>query len=161
MPRVSGKKTDGPSQIELPLFGARGNGGDKRAAAEESPRTAAPSPSPSRAASSPSRAASLPSPAEVTPRAGLRVIQGGGQRTHEALQSRDAVVRVLVEAGADLLLRRISVERADEIERKVDRILRLFDQVDHTPLLMPVLQRQLDDLEALMRETRSIRQARR
>lgn len=105
--------------------------------------------------------AASPKPAEVAPRAGLRVIQGGGQRTHETLKSRDAVVRVLVEAGADLLLRRISVERADEIERKVDRILRLFDQVDDTPLLMPVLQRQLDDLEALMRETRSIRQARR
>lgn len=146
MPRVSGKKNEGPSQIELPLFTARAEEGERRLVTEESPRVAAP-----------------PAPPEVSaaPRGGLRVIQGGGQRTHEALKSRDAVVRVLVEAGADLLLRRISAERADEIERKVDRILRLFDQVDSTPLLMPVLQRQLDDLEALMRETRSIRQARR
>ncbi|MBX5484686.1 MAG: hypothetical protein IRZ16_22920 [Myxococcaceae bacterium] len=87
----------------------------------------------------------------------MRVIQGGGQRKQEPLASRDAVVRVLVEAGADLLLRRISPERAGEIERKVDRVLRLFDQVDAAPMLMPVLQRQLDDLEALMQETREVR----
>jgi hypothetical protein len=91
----------------------------------------------------------------------LRVIQGEGRREVEKLGSRDAVVRVLLEAGADLLLRRISAERADEIERKVDRILRLFDQVDDQPVLMSVLQRQLDDLEALMRETRAQQPARR
>jgi hypothetical protein len=98
-------------------------------------------------------------PARVEPpaapaRPSLKVIQGGGARTFEKLASRDAVIRVLVEAGADLLLRRISPERNQEIERKVDRVLRLFDQVDGTPELMPVLKRQLDDLEALMRETR-------
>lgn len=71
------------------------------------------------------------------------------------------MVRVLVEAGADLLLRRISAERAEEIERKVDRVLRLFDQVDGAPVLMPVLKRQLDDLESLMRETREVRAVRR
>jgi hypothetical protein len=84
----------------------------------------------------------------------LRVIQGGGQKTEEPLASRDAVARVLMEAGADLLLRRISSQRAEEIERQVDRILGLFDQVDGTPELLPVLKKRLDDLEALMRETR-------
>jgi hypothetical protein len=71
------------------------------------------------------------------------------------------VARVLMEAGADLLLRRITSARAAEIERKVDRILDLFDRVDAMPVLMPVLRRHLDDLEALMRETREVRAARR
>jgi hypothetical protein len=94
-------------------------------------------------------------------RLGLRVLQGGGQRVQESLESRDAVVRVLVEAGADLLLRRITPERAEEIEATVERVLRLFDQVDHTPALFPRLQRELDDLEGLMRETRTQRASRR
>ena len=92
----------------------------------------------------------------------LRVLPGGGQRRQEEpLGSRDAVVRVLLEAGADLLLRRISSVRAEEIEGRVDRILELFDRVDQVPALMPVLRRQLDELEALMRETRDVRKARR
>jgi hypothetical protein len=89
---------------------------------------------------------------------GLRVIEGGGQRRQdEPLVSRDAVARVLMEAGVDLLLRRITPARAAEIERRVDRILDLFDRVDAAPLLMPVLQRHLDELEVLMRETRQVR----
>jgi hypothetical protein len=92
---------------------------------------------------------------------GLRVIRGEGKRTQEPLASRDAVARVLMEAGADLLLRRISPARAGEIERQVDRVLDLFDRVDAAPVLMPVLKRQLDALEALMRETREVRAARR
>jgi len=92
---------------------------------------------------------------------GLRVIRGEGQRTQEPLASRDAVARVLMEAGADLLLRRISPARAGEIERQVDRVLDLFDRVDAAPVLMPVLKRHLDALEALMRETRQVRAARR
>lgn len=70
------------------------------------------------------------------------------------------MVRALVSAGADLLLRRISVERAEEIEKQVERVLELFDRVDATPALMPVLRRKLDDLEALLGETRAIRQRR-
>jgi len=93
-------------------------------------------------------------PAASAGRVGLRVIQGGGQRTQEKLGSRDAVVRVLIEAGADMLLKRISAERAEHIEQRVNKILDLFDRVDESPSLMPVLQRQLDDLEALMTETR-------
>ena len=104
------------------------------------------------------RAVAPPVAAPVRPvRPGLRVIQGGGQRVQEPLASRDAVVRVLVEAGADLLLRRISPERAEYIERQVDEILVLFDRVDAAPILMPVLRRKLDELEALMTETRSSR----
>lgn len=93
---------------------------------------------------------------------GLRVIQGEGQRRpDEPLTSRDAVARVLMEAGADMLLRRISPQRAGEIERRVDRVLDLFDRVDDNPILMPVLRRHLDELETLMRETREKRPARR
>lgn len=92
---------------------------------------------------------------------GLRVIRGEGQRKEEPLASRDAVARVLMEAGADLLLRRITPARAGEIERLVDRVLDLFDRVDSAPVLMPVLRRHLDALEALMRETREVRAARR
>jgi hypothetical protein len=94
-------------------------------------------------------------PSEQRSGAGLRVIRGEGQRRpHEPLTSRDAVARVLIEAGADMLLRRISPARAEEIERQVDRVLELFDRVDDMPILMPVLKRHLDELEALMRETR-------
>ena len=87
----------------------------------------------------------------------LRVIKGLGQKQQEPLASRDAVARVLMEAGADLLLRRISSERAEEIEQQVDEILRLFDLVDDNRLLFPVLQRKLDELESLMRDTRDTR----
>lgn len=98
--------------------------------------------------------------AEPRPRPKLRVIQGGGQRQREKLASRDAVVRVLLEAGADLLLRRISSVRAEEIERQVESILSLFDRVDRDPRRMPELQRRLEDLEALMTETRARQPAR-
>lgn len=92
------------------------------------------------------------------PSGGLRVIAGGGQRRQdEPLVSRDAVARALMEAGVDLLLRRISPQRAAEIESKVDRVLDLFDRVDAAPVLMPVLRRHIEELEALMRETRQVR----
>ncbi|MCC6336442.1 MAG: hypothetical protein IT380_20950 [Myxococcales bacterium] len=91
----------------------------------------------------------------------LKVIQGLGQKKVEPLEDRDAVARVLIEAGADLLLRRISAERAEAIEGQVNEILRLFDLVDHNQLLMPVLKRKLDELEALMRDTRDLRAQRR
>jgi hypothetical protein len=87
----------------------------------------------------------------------LRVIQGLGQKQQQPLLSRDDVARVLIEAGADMLLRRISPERAEAIEQEVDEILKLFDMVDDNRLLMPVLQRKLDALEQLMRETREKR----
>jgi hypothetical protein len=105
---------------------------------------------------------SEPRPSSRGEGAGLRVIRGEGQgRPAEPLTSRDAVARVLIEAGADMLLRRISPQRAEEIERQVDRVLDLFDRVDATPALMPVLRRHLDELEALMRETRERRSLRR
>lgn len=91
----------------------------------------------------------------------LKVIKGLGQREQEPLGSRDAVARVLMEAGADLLLRRISADRAEAIEERVNEILDLFDRVDRHPLFMPVLQRKLDELEGLMRETRERRVSRR
>ena|SRR3712207_3027961 len=93
-------------------------------------------------------------------RARLRVIHGEGPRPPEPLTSRNAVARVLMEAGADLLLRRISTERAAEIERRVDEVLDLFDRVDAQPVLTHVLERKLKELEALMRDTRQVRMAR-
>lgn len=90
----------------------------------------------------------------------LKVIQGLGQKKIESLSSRDAVARVLIETGADLLLRRISPARAEAIEQDVEAVLSLFDRVDKEPQLMPELQRRLDDLEALMRETRDRRKTR-
>jgi hypothetical protein len=91
----------------------------------------------------------------------LRVIDGLGQKREEPLADRDAVARVLIEAGADLLLRRISPERAETIERDVDEVLSLFDRVDANPVLMPVLKKKLDALEQLIRETREKRAPRR
>lgn len=105
----------------------------------------------------PRRAERPQQPAPESRPAFLRVIQGGGQRTREPIASRDAVVRVLVEAGADLLLRRITPERAETIERTVDEVLDLFDRVDGAPDLMPVLRRRLDELESLMSQTRDLR----
>jgi hypothetical protein len=131
---VSQSRREGPVQLELPLTSGR---------ARSTPGPAEPTSAP---ASPPAPRASF-----------LRVIQGGGERTHEPLTSRDAVVRVLVEAGADLLLRRISPERAQAIEVEVNDILDLFDRVDATPGLMPVLRRRLDELEALMGQTRDRR----
>lgn len=90
----------------------------------------------------------------------LRVIDGLGQKKREKLGSREAVARVLVGAGADLLLRRISPERAEVIERAVDEVMALFDSVDRTPALLPVLERKLNDLEALVRESENRRPVR-
>jgi thioredoxin-like negative regulator of GroEL len=86
----------------------------------------------------------------------MRLVRGLGQKKPEALTSRQAVVRVLIEAAADLLLRRISSERAEEIRVRVDQLLQLFDRVDRSPQLVPALRRRLDELEALMRETRRL-----
>lgn len=91
----------------------------------------------------------------------LKVIRGEGQRRPDPLVSRDAVTRVLIEAGADLLLRRISAPRAEAIETEVNELLELFDRVDRQPELMPQLEKRLLDLEALVRETREKRQVNR
>jgi hypothetical protein len=84
----------------------------------------------------------------------LKVIQGLGQKKQERLGTRDAVARVLIETGADLLLKRISPARAEAIEEEVDTILQLFDRLDDDPQVMGELQHRLDALETLMRETR-------
>ena len=91
----------------------------------------------------------------------LTLIKGEGRRAEEALDNRDAVMRVLIEAGADLLLRRISPERAEFIEERVDEVLALFDRVDREPAVMGELKHKLDDLEGLMRQTRETRVRRR
>jgi hypothetical protein len=97
----------------------------------------------------------------LTPR--LKVIKGLGQKkSAESLSSRDAVARVLIETGADLLLNRITHARAEAIEHEVDQILALFDRVEKNPQALPELSRRLDALESLMRETRerAVRQRR-
>jgi hypothetical protein len=91
----------------------------------------------------------------------LTLLKGDGQRKQEPLDSRDAVARVLIEAGADLLLKRISCARAEYIEERVEAVLVLFDRVDHEPAAMAELKARLDELEALMRETRESRVRRR
>jgi hypothetical protein len=101
------------------------------------------------------------SPGEPSEPRKLRLIRGLGQKKQEPLVSRDAVARALIEAGADLLLRRISSDRAEEIERLVDEALHLFDLVEANRLLVPVLARKLDELEVLMSEAREQRQTRR
>src|SRR5260370_41759792 len=83
----------------------------------------------------------------------LRLIHGSGAKQPPSLDSRDAVVRVLIGAGADLLLRRISSERAEEIRRRVERIIALFDRGDESPELLPSLKRRLDELTGLLRDT--------
>ena len=85
----------------------------------------------------------------------LKIIAGLGQKKVESLESRDALARVLIETGTDLLLRRISPIRAEAIEQEVEAILELFDRVDEEPDLHGELKARLDDLEALMRETRA------
>lgn len=87
----------------------------------------------------------------------FRVIQGEGRKQEEPLASPDAVTRVLLETGVDLLLRAISPERAQEIQRRVDRVLLMFDRVDLRPELRDVLQSELDELEDVMRQTRALR----
>ena len=88
--------------------------------------------------------------------AGLMLIRGGNRRAEERLNSRDTVIRILIESGVDLLLRRISAARAREIQRAVDEILMLFDQVDSSPERIPLLHQQLDSLERLMNDTRAL-----
>src|SRR5260370_39353748 len=80
----------------------------------------------------------------------LRVIEGEGTRKEPPIVSREGVVHALIEAGADLLLRRISSERAEELRSTVDRIMVLFDRADASPQLMPVLRRALDELADLL-----------
>ena len=87
----------------------------------------------------------------------LRIVRGEGAKGPARLDSKDAVIRVLLEAGADLLLRRISSARAEEIRRRVDEVMTLFDRVDASPGLIPTLKRRLDQLELRMRETRGLR----
>ncbi len=102
---------------------------------------------------------SLPLAAPARP--GLRVIHGGGRRrAAEPLSSPDAVVRVLVETGADLLLRRITPERAQEIERAVSKVLKLFEEARTSPRHAMSLRRELDTLQTLMSESRAKRKAR-
>ena len=101
-----------------------------------------------------------PDSSSAARRPSLRLIRGEGQRRDEPLTTRDAVVRVLIESGMDLLLRNLSTERAADIEARVDRIMNLFDRLDARPGLQAVLQAELDDLEAVMREHRIRRRAR-
>lgn len=82
----------------------------------------------------------------------LRVIKGEGQKRVEALQSRDDVARVLVGAACDLMLRRITPDRAHEIQRRVDRIMRLFERVPKDPVATALLRRELDELEGIYRD---------
>src|SRR3990172_3507430 len=82
----------------------------------------------------------------------FRVIKGGGVRRDETLRSRDDVARLLVAAAADVLLHRITPDRAHAIEEHVEQVTRLFERVDAKPALLPILRRELDELAAVWRE---------
>lgn len=84
----------------------------------------------------------------------LRVIDGEGRARADKLRSRDDLARVLVGAAGDMLLKRISAPRGHEIQKRVDKLLALFDRVDREPLLEPILRRELDALEELLRESK-------
>lgn len=81
----------------------------------------------------------------------FRIIKGEGKKRDETLRTRNDVARLLVASAADVMLRRISVDRAHEIETKVERVMKLFDRADD-PLVQLLLRRELDQLEALWRE---------
>jgi hypothetical protein len=102
-----------------------------------------------------------PVTARPVSRQALRVIRGEGRRRDETLRSRDDVARILVAAAADTLLKRISIERAHEIEIRVERVMRLFERLETEPLARPILRRELDDLERLWREGQEARSPRR
>jgi len=119
-----------PRQLELPLHG-RVEQVEPKQAERNVPREAPPAPR------------------------SLRLIQGEGRGRQDKLKSRDDLARVLVGAAGDMLLKRISAPRANEITKRVEKLLALFDRVDREPLLEPVLRRELDQLEALLRESRA------
>jgi hypothetical protein len=80
-------------------------------------------------------------------------MQGGGQGRQVRIRSRNDLATVLVGAAADLMLKRISVPRAHEIEQRVERLIDLFDRLEQEPLLARRVQRELADLEKLVRES--------
>lgn len=91
---------------------------------------------------------------------GLRLVQGGGEgRAPEALNSRDAVARVLLAVGAGLLRREVSAERASHVEGQVDEVLALFDRLETDPSAGPALALALEELELEVRELERLRRA--
>lgn len=100
------------------------------------------------------RSLQAPPPPRVAPPAqrAFRVIRGEGKRRDETLKSRDDVARLLVGSACDLLLKRISPDRAHGIQVRVDRVMRLFDRAQDDSVAMALLRRELDDLERLYRE---------
>ncbi|MGC4113851.1 MAG: hypothetical protein QM765_04190 [Myxococcales bacterium] len=91
-------------------------------------------------------------PSTPTAERTFRVIRGEGQKREETLHSRDDVVRLLVGTACDVMLKRITPDRAHEIQRRVDRIMRLFDRVPADPVATALLRRELDDLESIYRD---------
>jgi len=91
----------------------------------------------------------------------FKVIRGEGQKRAETLHSKDDVVRLMVGTACDVLLKRVSPDRAHEIQRRVDRIMRLFERVPADPVAVALLRRELDDLESLYREGQQKRGAKR
>lgn len=102
-----------------------------------------------------------PRPLSAAPPRAFRVIRGEGQKRADPLKSRDDVARMLVGSACDLMLKRISPDRAHEIQQRVDRIMRLFDRVPADPVASALLRRELDDLEKLYREGQEKRPPRR
>jgi hypothetical protein len=94
-----------------------------------------------------------PRPISAPAQRAFRVIRGEGKRRDEKLRSRDDVVRLLVAAAADMMLKRITPERAHEIQVRVERVQRLFERCERDPVLWPLLRVELETLEKVWRET--------
>lgn len=94
-----------------------------------------------------------PPPVVAPERRAFRVIRGEGRGRDETLRTRDDVARLMMASAADMMLHRISPERAYEIEEQVERVMRLFDK-PRSAIIDSQLRLELDDLEALWREGR-------
>lgn len=96
-----------------------------------------------------------PVTAPSTSRKVFRVIRGEGRKRDETLRSRDDVARLLVASAANMMLQRMSTERAHEIQARVDRVMHLFDLVERDPLAARFLRHELDELEKVWKEANS------
>ncbi len=93
-----------------------------------------------------------PVTAPPSSRKAFRVVRGEGQKRDETLYSRDDVARLLVASAANMMLQRMSTERAHEIQARVDRVMHLFDLVERDPLAARLLRHELDELEQVWKK---------
>lgn len=93
-----------------------------------------------------------PRPVAAPAQRSFRVIKGEGKKRSETLKTRDEVVRLLCAAAADVMLHRLTPDRGNEIQKRVDKIMRLFDRPADDLVARELLRRELDELEKVYRE---------